>query len=99
MAHFPKVSASIDYILLCILVFDRAAPLSLCPTVHCPTLYCTLSQWPGSSQLGISFKNKVSGSQSNVFTNSRKEKITTLILTIIFPPASNLTVWGQMLAS
>lgn len=32
--------------------------------------------WPGSSQLGISFKNKVSGSQSNVLAiNSRKEKL------------------------
>ena len=34
MAHFPKVSASIDYILLCILVFDRAAPRSLLLVSH-----------------------------------------------------------------
>ena len=67
-----KVSTSKDYILLCILVFDRAAPL--CPTVHCPTLYCTpLSQ--ASSQSRISFKKSVEVSVENVLAiNSRKQE-------------------------
>lgn len=60
MAHFPKVSASIDYILLCILVFDRAAPLPPPSVPQCIVPhYPALSHWP-ASQFGISFKNKVS---------------------------------------
>ena len=62
MAHFQKVSASMDYILLCILVFDRAAPL-LSAVSHITLHSLTMAR---PRQLAISFKNKVSGSQSKM---------------------------------
>ena len=83
MAHFQKVSASMDYILLCILVFDRAAPL-LSALSHITLHSLTVAR---AQPVGHLFqKQSVGLSVKNVLAiNSRKEKITTLILTIIIP--------------
>lgn len=86
MAHFQKVSASMDYILPCILVFDRAAPL-LSAVSHITLHSLTMAR----AQPSLSKTKCRALSQKNVLAiNSRKEKITTLIRTIIIPPATDL---------
>ena len=83
-----KVSASKDYILLCILVFDRAAPLCgpQCIVPHYIALLSSLTRLRVKDLI----QNKVSQSKMFWQLTPGSRKITTLIRTIIIPPLAHL---------